>query len=141
MSLRTPWVILICGGRVRVEPARRVCLVLDFLAMHHWSGKVLTVVEGGAEGYDALGAAWARLRGHSHRRVRPDPHLDGYDDEAPKRRNIRMFETHQPDEVVVFPGGPGTRHMIAYALGRRPVLDVEFGTTDPGGFRINILTA
>lgn len=115
--------ILITGGRVGVDD--RVCAkALTVIAGS--LGEVLVFGDGDAVGYDRLARAWAKAQGFRTETFHVDRKLDGDRDDAPKRRNLRMFNTFHPDVCVAFPGGPGTRHMWMHCFDHRlPVYSVE----------------
>lgn len=70
------------------------------------------IVCGGASGADALAVRWAREHGRTCY-VHPADWSLG--PSAGPRRNREMLEQRQPDVVVAFEGGSGTRDMIAAA--------------------------
>lgn len=115
--------VLVSGGRVGFSRIM-VRRVLDILLGEHLDN--ITLVEGEAMGVDQAAARWALARGVPVRPFAIDNALDGDDECAPKRRNVRMFEETCPQIVLGFPGGPGTRHMLTYAHENGAViLDVE----------------
>lgn len=126
--------ILACGGRTGVK-TRAAYKALD--AILEKIGDDHTVIEGDAPGYDRVAAAWTRWRRLPLETMRIEEVLDGYDTDAPKRRNARMLARLLEFEeryVVGFPGASGTRNMMhtAHTAGAR-VLDVEF---EDGRFRV-----
>ncbi|UTC29638.1 hypothetical protein BAJUN_00080 [Bajunvirus bajun] len=122
-----------CGGRVGINDIG-AWAVLEALGRKVFHPD-LAVAEGHAPGYDRVIGAWARKNRHHLDVFRVDPLLDGYRDDAPKQRNIRMFNEFRPTHCLGFPGGPGTRHMMdhCYAHGV-PVWDVDFN--GPGRFQV-----
>jgi len=122
--------VAISGGRVRVAQAA-VNAVMDRLAAVF--GKSTKYIHGKAKGTDSFVDWWAKDRGYEVEAFPVDSKLDGHSDRAPKMRNHRMLD-EQPNAVVAFPGGPGTRHMFDIARQARvTVYDVEL---EDGIFRI-----
>ena len=125
----------VTGGRVGADK-RRACAALEALWKAWGYPSDLSLIEGDAEGYDRITGTWADIRGFSHSKFSIDKDLDGDDDQAPKRRNQRMLDIGKPERLIIFPGGPGTRHMysICHAAGVR-CFEVAF--TDIGGIEIH----
>jgi hypothetical protein len=124
--------VLVCGARfdVRIE---HIYAVLDGIQQVLKFPQETIFVHGGARGTDRFSGAWARWRGFQESVCAIDTALDDNDKGgAPKRRNIRMKETFQPEWAICFPGGPGTRHMMDICLKDRKmqVLDVEIEGTN-----------
>lgn len=101
-------IVLVCGGR-RFSDRRWMWSVLDYV---HRTHGVDLLVEGGAEGADALAGAWATARGVPVNVYHAD--WDAYGTNAGPIRNRKMLEV-KPDLVLAFPGGPGTRDMCRAA--------------------------
>lgn len=96
------------------------------------------VIHGGASGADTLADSWARRQAPEIEVRRFPAHWDDlshpdavikrlpggkpYDARAGHRRNEEMLREGKPDLVLAFPGGSGTRDMIA--LARRAGLKV-----------------
>jgi hypothetical protein len=124
--------VLVCGGR-DFQNYESVCEELD--AINHSHGIDL-IIEGGARGADLLAKKWAQWKGValleipadwddlSHPDARVKQFRDGrkYDANAGARRNQKMLDCGQPDLCVAFPGGSGTKDMIAKA--RKSGVDV-----------------
>lgn len=71
------------------------------------------LIHGSAKGADRLAAAWAFDRKVNQR---PYPaNWDKFGKQAGPIRNKSMLKYGQPDLVVGFQGGSGTRHMMAIA--------------------------
>lgn len=115
--------VIVCGGRQGV-PRAGVYAVLDALSPD-WR-EAVEWAHGDALGVDRHSGSWAKRRGEPVTAFRIDSALDGWREDAPKNRNIRMLTEFDPDVVIGFPGGPGTRHMLkaSHAAGKT-VLDVE----------------
>lgn len=114
--------VLVCGGRdYGKKPGewQRFADVMDALLP-----AADEIVEGGAPGADRYARAWAYNRQIPCRTFRADwkrhHHASG------PIRNARMIAEGQPDLVVAFPGGAGTRDCVtkARAAGIQ-VLEVE----------------
>lgn len=68
------------------------------------------IVHGGARGADALADEWARSRGIPVRVYEAD--WKSYGRSAGPIRNSYMLTDSNPDCVVAFPGGPGTKNLV-----------------------------
>lgn len=117
--------VVVCGGR-KYSNTYAVMRELDAL---HEQTPITELMEGGAQGADALAMHWAmsrpEIRHHQCRadwgdlsypdaviRTRPDG--SQYDARAGHRRNAMMV-AWKPDLLVAFPGGGGTADMIRQA--------------------------
>jgi hypothetical protein len=98
-------IILVCGGRDYNDRAR-LFSVLDEYAVD-------LIVQGGAKGADWLAADWARSR-EVPCLTHPARWSANGRQAGPLRNNAMLIRWH-PDEVVAFPGGPGTGHMVGLA--------------------------
>lgn len=96
--------ILVCGGR-DYRRWDEVCRVLDR------TPGISAVVHGAASGADSLAHQWAVSRGIAHRAFPANWGL--YGRRAGFLRNEQMLHEN-PDiaEVIAFPGGKGTAHMV-----------------------------
>jgi hypothetical protein len=114
--------LIVCGGRtygwplkgylsesdkkhdaIRIERERKQLFeVLDLLAP-------IEIAEGEAPGADSLAREWAEARKIPFQRFRALWETEGK--LAGPKRNRRMFESFEPDGVVAFLGGNGTRDM------------------------------
>lgn len=101
--------VLVCGGR-DYSDRQRVGAVLDKL---HSEAGISRIIEGGALGADRLASDWAE--GLAVATTRYEADWDAYGTFAGPRRNATMLEDGQPDLVIAFPGGAGTRNMIKLA--------------------------
>lgn len=101
---------LVCGGRDYDHQAR---LFEALFELRKQLGQPTVVITGGCRGADALAGSWAVANGIHHAEVRA---LWGYYD-APKAGPIRnrAMLVLEPDVVIAFPGGSGTRDMIKAA--------------------------
>ncbi|WP_340667881.1 DUF2493 domain-containing protein [Bradyrhizobium ottawaense] len=98
--------VLVCGGR-SFDNYEAVEKYLDMLNSLH---RFTLLIHGGAQGADTCAARWARSR---HIDVRPYPAMWGAHGRAAGHiRNGQMLREGQPDMVVAFPGGRGTRNML-----------------------------
>lgn len=124
---------LICGGRTfgdrnshppdvadrMVEVARAAMFdVVGFLAAFY--GKELRILHGGARGADSLAGEAAEHHGVTFKVYPAD--WDAYGRRAGIMRNERMASNlvtwmigGHSAEVIGFPGGPGTFHMLSFA--------------------------
>lgn len=101
--------VLVCGGR-RFFGEERLAKELDTL--HAMIG-ITDLAHGGASGADTLAGEWAKANGIRVHVFRADWERNGK--LAGPMRNELMYKTFQPDLVVAFPGGNGTRHMCDVA--------------------------
>lgn len=103
---------IVCGGR-DFNDHEYLWSVMN-QAKNWWN--LTTIIHGGAKGADTLGGDWAKYRGLTVIRV---PALwDLHGKSAGMIRNKEMLGL-QPDVVIAFKGGAGTRNMvdIAYKAG------------------------
>lgn len=115
--------VIVCGG---CDFRNRHVLFKALDQIEADEGAPFKVYEGGARGADYLALRWAEKRGRLQKTIGIDNRLDGYDSDAPKCRNIRMFYEALPALVIGFPGGAGTNHMLSLAHGSGArVMDVE----------------
>ena len=108
---------LICGGR---DFTNDVLFSKVMEGLIDKRGLPRKVVQGGANGADAMGDIWARAFGLENVTVNADWQRDGR--AAGPIRNARMLSDHAIDLVVAFPGGRGTADMVKKA--RRKEIDV-----------------
>lgn len=101
--------VLVCGGR-DYQDSRRVYAVLDKL---HAEAGIDRLIEGGARGADRLAQQWAESAGVPVSTYEAD--WEAFGTFAGHKRNATMLEDGQPDVVVAFPGGAGTRNMMRQA--------------------------
>lgn len=115
---------------------RRAYAVLTAL-WQAWGEPMMDVIEGNAAGYDQLAGRWALDQELVNSKFHINRDVDGDGDDAPKRRNQRMLDLGKPERLIVFPGGPGTRHMydICHAAGVA-IYEVEFD--DQGGAAVHL---
>lgn len=100
--------VLVCGGRDFYDRLA-VWSALDELRLRapHDS---LIIVQGGADGADALARTWCLDRKVPYINVPADWKAHGR--AAGPLRNQRMIDEHEPDMVLAFPGGRGTADMV-----------------------------
>ena len=100
--------VLITGGR-KYDDRESLFATLDRLhAEHHFT----VLIHGDARGADRLGGEWAEERGVEVLAYPAD--WRRYGRGAGPKRNQQMLEEN-PDLVVAFPGGSGTRNMVEIA--------------------------
>ena len=104
--------VLVCGGRVYADRAR-VFAVLDRAMIEY--GR-FTLVQGGADGGDALAVEWARSRKVPYWTFPADWTKHGRG--AGPVRNREMLDVAEPFAVIAFPGGRGTADMAKQAQRR-----------------------
>lgn len=101
--------VLVCGGRDYSDREAVFGVLHELAEKHGW----LTIIEGGANGADALAREWAKLCYHGLVTVPADWHKHGT--AAGPIRNTRMLTSGKPDLVIAFPGGRGTADMVEKA--------------------------
>lgn len=133
--------VVVCGSRTFTDDAPVVCVLAGLLARTSAKGETLTVIEGAANGADALARTWAERwpRGDqavAHERYPADwascapecrpghrrsgRSTDTYCPLAGHRRNQQMLDEGRPDLVVAFVDKPlaeskGTADMVRRA--------------------------
>lgn len=114
--------VLVTGGR-SYDVASTVWEVLGKIEA---SCGISLLVHGDARGADTIAKGWAEDRKVRHEPYPAQWYVDGkFDRGAGHKRNQKMFDTEQPDLVVAFRGGKGTKNMVKYAYLRGcPVLMV-----------------
>lgn len=101
--------VLVCGGRAYGDRTR-VFAVLD---KYHAEAGIDLLIDGAARGADQLANEWAVSAGVSTLRYPAD--WDAHGSFAGPMRNRVMLEDGNPDLVIAFPGGAGTRDMVRKA--------------------------
>lgn len=99
---------IVCGGRDYSDKAR-VHQVLDGV---HKKCTIHAIIEGGATGADRLAREWALEKGIQVFTAHANWKL--YGNGAGPKRNAAMLAL-EPDGVIAFPGGTGTRDMTRIA--------------------------
>ncbi len=100
--------IIICGGREYKDSA----YIWRQLGLYHERFGITEEVDGDCRGADRIGGAWAEY--YDIPRTPCPVTTEDWDTHGKKAGNMRnqyMLETHRPDVVLAFPGGPGTSHM------------------------------
>lgn len=97
--------VLVCGGRDYAEK-RVVFDTLDSL-------DPTEICQGGATGADYLAKQWAQYSKIPCKEFKAE--WKKYGNAAGPIRNKQMIEEFDPDMVVAFPGGSGTKNMIKLA--------------------------
>jgi hypothetical protein len=101
--------VLVCGGRNYSDYGK----IYDILDEIHEHEPITKVIHGTASGADDCGKTWANSRG-----IKEDPYPPDwkkYGLAAGPIRNQQMIDEGQPDLVIAFPGGKGTKDMITKA--------------------------
>ncbi len=109
--------MLVCGGR-KFHDELFVRQSLD--SVRQFFEPIFLGIEGGARCVDTFAKNWFHDQGIPH--VTLDANWDFYGLSAGSLRNDWMRVFLQPDIVIAFPGGSGTKHMVASA--RRAKIDV-----------------
>lgn len=102
--------VIVCGGR-NFDDRAMLFRVLDSLHEQH---RFTLIIHGMARGADRLADNWAQ-----YNQVRSYRFHAAWDREkrgAGPLRNARMLDKGQPELVIGFPGGRGTRDMMRKAL-------------------------
>lgn len=100
--------VIVCGGRDFYD-RMVVWAALDELRLRV-PHDALILIQGGAEGADALARTWCTERKVPFINVPADWKKSGR--AAGPIRNQRMIDEHHPDLVLAFPGGRGTADMV-----------------------------
>jgi hypothetical protein len=113
-------IVLVCGGRdygvetyekgteQAYSEEQNVYLVLDSID-NEAEGGITQIIHGGANGADTWAGNWANMKNVPTRVF--EAQWRTYGKAAGFKRNIQMAE-QDPDLVVAFPGGRGTKMMI-----------------------------
>lgn len=113
-------ILLVCGGR-DYDDHDHIHTVLDRIhAQVRVKGEpaqIVTLVHGAAAGADTQAGIWAKRRGVAVMEFPANWNEHGR--AAGHIRNAQMLEEGQPDLVLAFPGGKGTKSMVrkAWAAG------------------------
>jgi hypothetical protein len=98
--------ILVCGGR-DFDDWKTFCWAMaPFVNCD-------TIIQGGARGADTMAQEWAGWHERDIEHYHAD--WDKHGKAAGPIRNKQMLEEGDPDLVVAFPGGAGTRNMVEQA--------------------------
>jgi UDP-N-acetylmuramoylalanine-D-glutamate ligase len=100
-------IIIVCGGR----NYQNEVFVDKVLSIIHKNYPISLLIHGGATGADSLANSWA-IQNNVSRKVYYADWSQGR--KAGPLRNKQML-TENPDLVVAFPGGKGTKNMISQA--------------------------
>ena len=114
--------VLVCGGR-DYNDRELLYDVLDELVKDggHYTEvdafnrrfPTITIIHGNAKGADKMAGEWANTRGAKQVVFPADWNTHGRG--AGHIRNQEMLDKGKPDVVIAFPGGAGTKSMIAKA--------------------------
>ena len=99
---------LITGGRT-YNSYETVYAVLEQIAKQFGKDNIC-IIQGGAKGADLIAKTWAIGNGVCV--IQVDANWTFYDKKAGSLRNKWMLDFCQPDYVVAFKGGFGTKNMI-----------------------------
>lgn len=95
----------------------------------NWLPTDIVIIEGGATGADSAAADFGLINFCPVKEFKADWHQ--YGTSAGPIRNRQMLEQGKPDLVIAFPGGEGTKNMIAQAKAYKvPVVQYD-GTSLP----------
>ena len=101
--------VLVCGGRNFDD----YDLLDDTLNGVFAKTRITELLHGGASGADTIAVDWAALADVPVRKF--PAQWKTYGKRAGPIRNSLMLQEGRPDLVVAFPGGAGTRDMVAQA--------------------------
>ena len=120
--------LLVCGGRhFALYP--ETSILLNKLSSDI---SISTIIEGGANGADALAARWVYHRnqlgnGYMIAHIQYPADWDKFGKAAGHIRNAQMLSEGKPDIVLALPGGTGTQNMIDRSLkAQKTVLQAVF---------------
>jgi hypothetical protein len=102
-------VLLVTGGRAFTD-ADLMDAALNFVVPFY---EIDGIIQGGAKGADALARAWAERNGVKVATIKAEWAKHGR--LAGPKRNQRMLDIGRPCLVLAWPGGAGTRDMVARA--------------------------
>jgi hypothetical protein len=120
--------ILVCGGRDYAD-AEKLDIVLSGLMK---TCQFRTIIEGGANGADAIARKWAKDNGIECKTYQADWKRHGK--AAGPIRNQLMIDEGHPDLCVAFPGGSGTENM----LGKCAIAGVSIMVISKGGLLLRL---
>lgn len=105
--------ILVCGGRdyENLEQFQRAMWYA-----RQWFAPAFCIIQGGARGADRKAKDWGVMHGVPV--IAMDANWTFYDKKAGTLRNTWMLDWAQPDLVIAFPGGTGTKNMVDQARKR-----------------------
>ena len=105
--------VLVCGGR-DFDDVELMISVLDRL---HTEKPFTMLIHGNARGADRIADDWASCRGVPREPYGiPQGEWDEIGKKAGPLRNQRMLDEGNPDLVVAFPGGGGTKDLVSRAV-------------------------
>jgi len=106
--------ILVCGGRDYID-YKEFDSLMDSVYSNLGEGYDFecVIIQGGAKGADFLARGWANSLGFECIEFPAD--WKTYGKGAGHIRNQQMLDEGRPDVVVAFPGGKGTKDMVARA--------------------------
>lgn len=105
--------VLVCGGR-DYDDAEKLVAELDLIREQQVpAGSRFVLIHGDQSGVDRLAKSWAEFY---KLKIIPFPAAwKKFGKAAGPIRNTQMLEEGNPDLVVAFPGGRGTKNMIQQA--------------------------
>lgn len=103
--------VLICGGRNYADHAFFERVMNNLVSVLGPKLENLVVIHGGAAGADSMAARWAEMNGCAAEEYLADWSLHGRS--AGYIRNSQMLKEGNPDLVIAFPGGNGTKNMVS----------------------------
>lgn len=101
--------IIVCGGR----DFNNLAQLEHVLAIVHARRGIACIIEGGARGADKMAREWA-----AKCKIPVETFEANWNEQGRRAGPIRnglMLERGKPDAVIAFPGGAGTRDMVAQA--------------------------
>jgi YspA, cpYpsA-related SLOG family len=116
-----PLRVLVCGGRAFADKELLDRVLTAILSEFYWDDEpqapAMEIIEGGSTGADTLARQWALKHNVPVTSFPADWRQHGA--AAGPVRNEQMMNEAQPDIVIAFPGGPGTRDMVRRAIQER----------------------
>jgi YspA, cpYpsA-related SLOG family len=105
--------ILVCGGRGYDDWLTFCNAMKLYVGIFRGPNPSITIIQGGASGADFLGKVYAKYVGFTHLEFPAD--WKQFGKSAGHIRNQQMLDEGKPDLVIAFPGGVGTKDMVARA--------------------------
>ena len=110
MNNKNEYRVLVCGGRNYNNINMVYKVLCSVLSCCRNKGYTLVIIQGGAKGADYMADKWAKENNIKSITFKAD--WDKYSKAAGAIRNQNMLNLSNPNLVIAFPGGNGTKDMI-----------------------------